>query len=388
LIHLEAGFYASKPTFHSAALGPRWFWFTEGIRYLVSRFVRFRTQIDLMASFIQILSDVLHPPPHPRSVQALIQRSHTLAIAHFRHRAQRKNRYLTSIFGIDIEDLALDCIADLFARGEDGGFPKLQDYFHGMDWQCMDDAGLQIALRRLVYTKVRDGLFRRHREADPGLARIIRNVKLAVQSHPGLCLTRYQHQTWILTTFTQADPIVDPVAPDAILESYLTARIGETTHIPHVVEILHAFTVDYPFYAPGHPLSHFAQIIRTAFVRLEAVEDDVVLPSVRVDVQREEVAAMIRAALESVADDMRPSYVGKGKVAAATFDAYLRATEDVLVPTFVDPYAEAHSLYTALRCYLPGLTLDEYRDEHRHRLEYLSKKVRLIFLSTSRRAYT
>ena len=94
--------------------------------------------------------------------------------------------------------LALDCIADTFQRDENGHFTTLITYFESLNWRQLSDADLTIALRRLIFSKVNEGLFRSYRAEDPNLARIIRNIKEAVKRNDSFSLHREREVQWIV----------------------------------------------------------------------------------------------------------------------------------------------------------------------------------------------
>ena len=97
---------------------------------------------------------------------------------------QRKcgSHRLSETLGLHGDDLAYDCIADLFQRDERGRLLQLQAYFLGVDLDQLSDAEVLIFLRKLVYSRVNQSLFRMYQEADPAFHKILRNIKLAVQS--------------------------------------------------------------------------------------------------------------------------------------------------------------------------------------------------------------
>ena len=80
-------------------------------------------------------------------------------------------------FGLDLRDLAVDSVADLFRRSQDGQFPSFQRYFTPLRKSLVSEAEYLGALRRLLFSHINQHLFRLHREFDPSLGKIIRNIK-------------------------------------------------------------------------------------------------------------------------------------------------------------------------------------------------------------------
>lgn len=334
-----------------------------------------------------VRQSVFQNPPDPTAVRRLVDFCHRLARVYICREARNTKYSLVAHFGLSIDDLALDCIADLFERSDDGQFVQLVEYLDGSGWETMSKNELRCALRRLVFSKVNDGFFRRHREADPNLARIIRNVKLAVRSHATLRLKRHLGDRWLFTV-TKGDASTDlPKAPPSVLKNYLVTWMNGTSNIPHTVEALCAFADDHPDYMPGYPLTQFAQLVQTAFVHLHPETNGTESTNVMAELNREDTLAVIKQVVQTVKKDMYDSYVGRGKVSEETFKAYFFAIENLLVSRYVEPNREEPSFYEALQDHLPDLEHDAYRSEHRHRFEYLVKKMRPIFLNEMKRAH-
>ena len=84
----------------------------------------------------------------------------------------------------ELEDLALDCVAGLFMRNEDGTFIQFNKYFlqNSLNVSLLEDAEIMVLLRRLVIKKTKQELSRIFKERDPEGAKIVRNIKVAIKS--------------------------------------------------------------------------------------------------------------------------------------------------------------------------------------------------------------
>ena len=84
----------------------------------------------------------------------------------------------------ELEDLALDCIAGLFMRNEEGEFIQFKKYFErsSTDLKKIEDAEIMVLLRRLIIKKTKQELSRIFKERDPEGAKIVRNIKVAIKS--------------------------------------------------------------------------------------------------------------------------------------------------------------------------------------------------------------
>ena len=84
----------------------------------------------------------------------------------------------------ELEDLALDCVAGLFMRNEEGEFVQFKKYFERSSANVLeiDEAEIMVLLRRLIIKKTKQELSRIFKERDPEGAKIVRNIKVAIKS--------------------------------------------------------------------------------------------------------------------------------------------------------------------------------------------------------------
>lgn len=92
---------------------------------------------------------------------------------------------------VELNDIAIDCIAGLFMMNEDNEFVQLVRYFGPhLNGAVPSEAELLILLRRLVIKKTKQELARIFKERDPEGAKIIRNIRVAVKNSSDLVLFR------------------------------------------------------------------------------------------------------------------------------------------------------------------------------------------------------
>jgi len=84
----------------------------------------------------------------------------------------------------ELEDLALDCVAGLFMRNDEGEFIQFKKYFERSSANILDieNAEIMVLLRRLIIKKTKQELSRIFKERDPEGAKIVRNIKVAIKS--------------------------------------------------------------------------------------------------------------------------------------------------------------------------------------------------------------
>lgn len=278
-------------------------------------------------------------------------------------------------FGISFEDMATDSIADLFARDDTGRYTELATYFAGTDWPEMSDADAEIALRRLVFGKVSERLFRSYKENDPNLGKVIRNIKDAVPAQSGCRLERIRGRLWIVLGDEEPLSGDRPVAPPEILEAYVTSALGNVGQTSAAIESLARFLAYHPHYRNGFPVSGLAKIVRSAFIRLgAAMVDEEEGPDD--SFTQGEVDDAIEAAIDAVRSKMFSTYVSKGRIDPPTFELYVSTVSDVLASEYVHGTSSQHSHFDILATYKPSLSKTDYRDKHRNRVEYMVKLAR------------
>lgn len=326
------------------------------------------TAIQMRNTIHSVLSDT----PDRMAVRALFEECHRFALTYLR--CKRRGHYLKSRIGLSIEDLALDCIADLFERDQGGRFVHIEAYFNDAGWPNLSEQAATIALRRLVFSKVSDGLFRRYREADPQVAKIIRNVKLAVKASPCVKLVRKGNALWLVVSDADFSVRPAPLIPPELVEARILARLHESTTIDHVLSTFVELVETWPTYRNAYPLSAFARTIFDAFRRFGEISSEPT--ETEPFFMRGEIDDAVQAITEEVQSEMYGTYVERKKLRPSTFDAYCRAARDILASQFVPGATIRSSFFEALKFHLPQLTEADYRNDHRHVLEYLTKLAR------------
>ena len=185
----------------------------------------------------ETLSQLFNEPRQHVAINHIVQQCFNIALAYLHHRL-RRGSLIDNQFGISNEDLAMDCIAELYQRDETGTFIVLRQYFDSISWEKLSDEELQVALRRLVFSKVNEGLFRNYREEDPNLAKIIRNIKEAVKHKEKVNLMRYRETNWLVYGPEDATLNHLPLAPAEVLEAYLFSVVCNTSNVYTAVGII------------------------------------------------------------------------------------------------------------------------------------------------------
>lgn len=331
------------------------------------------------------LAVIVGPNPTQRATRQVVHRSHQMACATL-HQQKQTRSLREDVLGEDVEDLAMDAIAGLFERDDQGQFPELQQYFgESVDRDRSEDQLVE-DLRRLVQSAVTDWLFEAYRAADRSLSNQIRSLKRAVNGHNDASLRRRGRTQW-LQIRTAPDgaprdtgrhqPARRPM-PMETLEAHLTSSVAEASSTGDLLEKAIETLRAHPDYEAAYPLTRLAQAMRAARARVQSVTDhsDPVSRPDRPTLRPEETRRYITKTLSALRSEKRPTYVEQEKVDAETYTAYFEALQDRLEARFVPPGDPELTHHEALMGHLPGLTKEEYRGQHRARFEYLEQQAR------------
>lgn len=331
------------------------------------------------------ISIITQPDPDRETINDFAYACHRFARIYLKKKIKSRQLYLNQ-FDMDVSDLAWDCIAELFVRDENGGFPELRTYYGGLDLDEMTDKQLTAHTRRLVFSKVNDGLFRLHNTYDSSLGKIIRNLKNAVQLDEEVRLDREKNDQ-VLDFRNPAKSEEESrlvLMPSDLLEARLVAEINDKMFMREVLERVKHILRREIWYKTEYPLVELAQVIRNAFSRSAEVDNKEYQGNGQPLFRKEELTHFIDETIEELKNKMYPRYVKTDKLDAQTFYNYFRSIRDIMMNAFVMDRGNL-SYYDFLKEYMVEVSKDTYRQHHRIYIEYLVKLVRSNLVNRIRR---
>ncbi len=309
-------------------------------------------------------------------VSKIVRMSHSIALSYLRMKASSSRLYY--IRNEKLEDLAWDYIADLFECDSSGSLVKIDEHIHKLDVSSLEDPNFQIQLRKLIFTKVDDNIFREAGEKDPSLKKIIRNIKLAVRerscSH-GICITNGK---LVIEDISESLPVMPP----ELLQIHLCERIKNSSQIPDIItEIIDVFNSQ-SSYKKEYPLIGMALVIRKTYVELSisAQETNTEADDIYNELLIDEMHQLIKKSSEYVKSNLGEKYLKKGKVCNKMLDSYVNAAVCILHDQFTGTHGEM-SQFDYLSEEIAELEYSEFRNNHRRILEYIVKNIREKFVS-------
>lgn len=303
-----------------------------------------------------------------RDVDELIHACKSLALPLLRVRL-RNDMVLRNALELTVEDIAIDCVADLFTSAGPDEFPHLKAYFAPYPLDELTDEELLSDLRRLVFSLVNQGLFRIYNEVDPTFGRIIRNIKLALPHFDSLVQMDLFDEPCL--ALPERDPDDDRRMfefedLEAGLRNYLTG----TENIPFMLGKLTLLLREREDVSKVVPLILAARAFKSLYMHHEEIEEPV--RSFEGGIETEAVAKLVHETVRAVKEKKAIEYSEKVGIDPALVETYFTVIEEKLMLTFSGDGAE-RSLGKLLLEHMAGLSESEYAAEHRNRLQYLAR---------------
>ncbi|WP_234571531.1 hypothetical protein [Rhodohalobacter sp. 614A] len=283
------------------------------------------------------------------------------------------------IRGEKLEDIAWDFIADIFEKNEKGELIKLKEYFCDKDIATFTEKKIRIELRKLIFTKVEDNIFRSLGKRDPSLRKIIRNLKLALKEKSCHHSIMY-HDGRIIVEEKEIQN--QPAMPSEFMQMKLCSRLHEKMQIPDILDEVIEVLICQDRYRKEFPLVALASIIREAYVHLnESLAESSKLPNVEEDMFQSDFENFLDESVQKTKKKTGVSYVEKGKLDSEELDLYMVAAQDIVRDHFTDGRKE-FSQYEWLKNYLPHLDHEDYRNNKRQYLEYIVNQIKKDLVSS------
>jgi hypothetical protein len=273
--------------------------------------------------------------------------------------------------GLTATDLAYDCIAEAFARDQDGSFTQMENFVRSLREPIEDlpDHEIFLAFKSFLTTIVDAQLARLYAQADPVGARIHRNVREQLKNSNTLKLERDFRGLVIRPLHEDSIDHLGPL-PIETLERGLYGSVEKT--IPEVLECLSKLLCSQSEYRRSIPLLDIVGVLKRSIGSEYEQSVDESEPGLD-GLARTEIEA-IRSQVEvALKEKILLTYFARGKIDRRQAEAMASAFHDLLWDwCFGD---DPKSLYDYLRLYLPMSEI-EYENTLRTKMEYLLKLAR------------
>lgn len=300
----------------------------------------------------------------------LINLCHSMALAYLRMKASSEKLYM--IRGERLEDLAWDFIADLFEQNRDGEMVKINEYFSELDLKECSHSDLKIELRKIVFTKVDDNIFRAIGKKDPSLRKIIRNLKLAIGESEDSNIF-YEQGFLIVGGFSEKHL---PVMPSEFMQIKLCSRLNEKMQIPDILHEVLEILKEQDQYQSKFSVVALSIIIRESFVYLhDYLTDSSGLLTIDQHFFSNEFETFLVKCATTVKTRTGYRYVEKGKIPEEELDLYMKAAISIVKDQFTKG-KKKFSQYEHLKQYITDIDYQDFRENKRQFLEYLVAQIK------------
>ncbi len=292
----------------------------------------------------------------------------------------------------ELEDVAIDCIAGLFMRNEQGEFVQLARYFNPIINSAVPPTNAQLSsmLRRLIVKKTKQELSRIFKERDPEGAKIIRNIKVAIRNSNKFSSFREMGREFVIinpeisSSFDSTSAhhlsadILDsntskPTIPEKILFQYFLEKYIPSDSVSAMLEKMMNIVINLPQYQNYLAVDLIAAIIREVTFQHahETLTNDIDHHSPMNDMQIKEIHHTNQVVIDLIRRKINTQYLYKNKLSNEKADLYFQAISDYIKELTQDKATDSNFQY--LKRYIPDLTQKSYREHERSIFEYLVK---------------
>lgn len=285
---------------------------------------------------------------------------------------------ICSFNGFTISDLAMDCIAELFARNDEGKFYQFENFVNSLTDKLdkLPEKELFLAFKKFVLKVTVAQLARIYQQADPIGAKIHRNIKEWIKKLPDVKLVE-DFRGYVIQS-AELDTLDDlPQYPNRELQNELLQLSTSTATTPELLNCLISIINQQQNYRRSVPLFDVVQIFKQFylnFAELEMMDEG--------DFSLEEIARIDLENIKkqtqfTVQEKIFATYLITGKISKNE----AQALSDILIAVIDDwclDKPNKFSLYQYSQEHL-NISETEYETDWRTKIEYLYKIAREKF---------
>jgi hypothetical protein len=334
---------------------------------------------DLRKTILSVLEDT----PSEEQVTRLVRVCHALACPFVASKCYQAPPALLP-GGLTASDIAYDCIGDLFRRDERGTLIQVRAYFAAIEISEANDTELLMHLRRLVFSSVNQGMYRLYKQMDPGFAKILRNVKLAVATLKNFIEVERFGEPHIVPAMV--DPLFHcPPFEASVLERELSPLVTGSQSVPSLLAALSLVLRQQREFSRSVALTTVTSVFRSIYARGQADEQSTVNP--HDSIMQEQVRQAIHRAAQEAVNRVLPAYSKEPGWSAEYAVAYQHVVEQNLALRLLESDGVDFSYYAGMHAKLPALTKEEYRATHKNRVEYVGRLAYEILVSEIKKEF-
>lgn len=312
-------------------------------------------------SLLRILETLCENKISRSEVNQLIELSHSYACTYLKYRYKGLDKALLAE-DVSLKELAIDAIAPLFERGENGLFIKIQRAYNEWEPKIVSEDQALFFINRLVAKSTEKYVSEILRESDPFFSKILDSINYIIEKK------KYFKKMIIGTTFiTESENLVKIGAlPDSkfISELPIELFIDNKSAISRLFDYIKLNTDKTPAIPLNALVMKIKQIWLTNFVFKESQSNG----------NESEIDSIINKALDTTYAKMQESYVKRGKLQEKEADGIKKAIESILYDLRdggINPGLHKYFLEQ-----FPELNFENYKSNYQNIFEYLFKTLK------------
>jgi hypothetical protein len=319
----------------------------------------------------KILIEATKKCPSTKSVRKLVNITYRISASYLNVKIYN-GKLNPAFFGIPLSDLAIDCIAELFKRDENGVLTEFQNKFSDIiNTEPLDGIKLFSRLRSIVFNSVDRSLFKLYGTFDSSLAKFIRNIKLAVNKNNDILLYKRNGESLLITKLHKGTNNKN-FPPFDVLRIEIMRRLkpGFTTN--DFLKFLHDALIIQEEYSNSFPLTGAAILLRSIYAeKAESLENEF-----EYTFREYDLARLIGDVVSKLERRIVAKYYKKGKILREDIKFYSGLVGEILTLEFISGNLDEHSYYDLSKSRIKDLTLESYAKRYKTKIEYLAKKAK------------
>lgn len=303
-------------------------------------------------------------------VNSIVSLCHTLATTFLKYSiidGSINQEYI----GLTKSDVAYDCIADLFQKNDEGKYVKLDAFFSSFNIEECSNQEIVVLFRRIISSRVQQGLFHIYEETDPSLGKILRNIKHSIHQLQNYDQFERFGETHVAPIHGEIAGHLPVIDLQTLVQDF-SPYVNGSESIPQLLAKLSLFLTEQNAYRRSIPLLTVAIAFRTFYAKDLSTD----LPSAykfedNLDINA--AVSVITESCERIKQKMKSTYLGKNKISEDLYIIYFEVAQINVNFVLINANGEDTSLFGALKSKIPQLTPRDYTQNHKNTLEYLTR---------------
>ncbi len=269
----------------------------------------------------------------------------------------------------DLIEIATDCIADLFKRNDRGEFVYVRRYFQPYLNVALTDEEWLMLLRRLVWNRTKQRLFRIFRERDPESATLWRAVKQFAARRENYGIVEYMGKNWLCEMKKQCAKIRYIQITEAYASFNVLGLLRPSDSVPKTIAKVFQTIRNNSKDTMAVEIGELVYIIGSYRNRTQPIVSHIQSPNY--DLMPFEFEQKLEIVKKRICTTIDDNYIRKRKLRTKTAEGMKLA-----LCAMLDDMGDGgltNSYFGYLKEYAPFINEKEYRLRLRAQFEYLAK---------------